>query len=241
MRNIVPIVALGALLMAACAEVSPAASVRSPSPRAPSDEPPSSSPSPPASPSAMPATPLPAEVSREPAITCDTAVEQEGSERTIAEWLSREPRFERFCELVEGTRSAGLGLSWLEIWHWPASRMGDNRNGVTVFAPTNEAFAALDAVTLSALLDGTVDNELRYRLLGHHYIHRLYPSDAFEPGPQPTWRGAGSVELRLDPLVFGDCGIVETDIRATNGFIHAIDCIVVPPDVADVISGAGGG
>jgi uncharacterized surface protein with fasciclin (FAS1) repeats len=182
-------------------------------------------------------TPSPTPLAHEPSITCGDQVDTGMSEMTIAQLLMSDTRFERFCTLVEGTRSEGLGLSWLEIWNWPANRMGDDQEGVTVFAPVNEAFDALDPAVKEALDGGTIDNQLRYSLLGHHYVHRLYPSSLFEFGSQRTWAGAGTVELSPDPLTFGGCNVVETDLRVANGFVHAIDCVVLPQDLLDAVAG----
>lgn len=191
-----------------------------------------------------------AATSREVSVSCDDIVEEStppqgtsgaesASTMSITDLLSRDPRFAQFCTLAEQTVSEGLGLSWLEIWDWPANRMGDNQDGVTVFAPTDDAFAALDPALLTVLEDRTVDNLLLYSLLGHHYVHRLYPSTEFEVGPQRTWSGSGTVELSLDPLTFGGCGVVETDIRVANGYVHAIDCAVVPDELADAVAPSG--
>lgn len=158
------------------------------------------------------------------------------SETSIAGVLARDPRLTQFCTIVEGTFSPGLGLSWLEIWDWPASQMGDNQDGVTVFAPTNDAVAALDPALLTALEDGALDNQLLYSLIGRHYIHKLYPSTDFEDGTQRTWSGSGTVELSLDPLSYGGCNVIETDIRANNGYVHAIDCVVVPDEMAEAVA-----
>ena len=66
--------------------------------------------------------------------------------------------------------------------------------------------------------------------------HRLYPSSDFEAGPQDTWRGSG-VELTIEPLTWGGCPIVETDIRVANGYVHAVDGIVMPAEVREAASG----
>lgn len=159
------------------------------------------------------------------------------TEMSIADLLSADPRFARFCRLTERAVSPGLGLSWLEIWDFSADRMGDNQDGVTVFVPTDAAFDTLDPVVLSALEQGQVGNDLLYSLLGHHYVHRLYPSSEFEPGLQRTWSGTGTVELTLDPVTFGGCAVVQTDLRVANGYVHVIDCVVLPEEVADGITG----
>jgi len=176
--------------------------------------------------------------SREIALSCDDLRGEPAtaSEASIAGVLAHDPRFAEFCTIVERAFSPGLGLSWLEIWDWPASRMGDNQNGVTVFAPTNDAIAALDPAVLAALEEGALDNQLLYSLIGHHYVHRLYPSADFEDGPQRTWSGSGTVELSLDPLSYGGCTLIETDIRASNGYVHAIDCVVVPDEIAEAVT-----
>jgi uncharacterized surface protein with fasciclin (FAS1) repeats len=155
----------------------------------------------------------------------------------IADLLRAEAQFARFCRLTERSVSPGLGLSWLEIWDFPADRMGDDQDGVTVFVPTNAAFDTLDPAIHSALERGEVPNEMLYALLGHHYVHRLYRSSEFEPGPQRTWSGTGTVELTLDPITFGGCAVVQSDVRVTNGYVHVIDCVVLPPELADSITG----
>ena len=159
------------------------------------------------------------------------------AEMDIADLLRADARFARFCRLTERTVSSGLGVSWLEIWDFPADRMGDDQDGVTVFVPTNAAFDTLDPGIHSALERGEVANEAVYALLGHHYVHRLYPSSEFEPGLQRTWSGTGTVELTLDPITFGGCAVVQADVRVANGYVHVVDCVVLPPDLAEGING----
>jgi len=180
-------------------------------------------------------TPAP---SFEIALSCDDfrGEPATASEMSIAGGLAADPRFTQFCTIVEEAFSPGLGLSWLEIWDWPASRMGDNQDGVTIFAPTNDAFAALDPALRTALEDRAVDNQLLYSLISHHYVHRLYASTDFEEGPQATWGRSTTVNLSLDPLTFGGCNVIETDMRASNGYIHAIDCLVVPDEIAEALT-----
>ena len=153
------------------------------------------------------------------------------AEMSIADLLRAEPRLSRFRDLTSRTVSEGLGQSWLEIWDFEGSRMGDNREGVTVFVPTDAAFERLDPSLLAAIKDPDLDNEIRYNLLGHHYVHRLYPESDFAAGPQRTWRGGGSVEMTTNPLTWGGCPIVETDIRVSNGYIHVVDGVVIPAEL----------
>lgn len=144
---------------------------------------------------------------------------------SIAGFLSSDERFGVFRQIAEEASAMSGRTTWLEIWDWPASHMGNDRNGVTVFVPTDEAFALLESDILESIADGSVD---AYELLGHHYVHKLYPSSDFEPGPQTSWRGGGEVELTLEPPTWGGCPILETDIRVKNGFIHILGGVVIP-------------
>jgi Fasciclin domain len=108
---------------------------------------------------------------------------------------------------------------------------------VTVFVAANAAFDRLDPVLASALREGGLDNELRYTLLVHHYVHRLYPSSEWESGPHRTWRGGGSIELTLDPPTWGGCPIAQSDIRVNNDYIHVLDGIVIPDEIQQAAAG----
>ncbi len=162
-----------------------------------------------------------------------TVTPAEAETMTIAEVLRTDERFSRFRELAERTQTP-VDDSWLAVWDWSAPRMGDDREGVTVFVPTNAAFDALDPAVVAVLEDPGVNNGWLYDLLGHHYVHRLYPSEDFEPGAQRTWRqsASGAVELAVDPLTWGGQPVEQTDLRVANGFLHVIGGVVIPDAVA---------
>jgi uncharacterized surface protein with fasciclin (FAS1) repeats len=162
------------------------------------------------------------------------------AEMSIAEFLTSDDRVNQFRSIVEATDSPGLRRSWLEIWDMDAGEMGDHREGVTVFVPTDAAFDRLDPEIRDALVEARVENELRYTFLGHHYVHRLYPRAEFEAGPQRTFRGGGDVVLDLDALTWAGCPIVETDIRLANGYVHLLDGVVLPDGVRAGIVGQAG-
>jgi hypothetical protein len=101
---------------------------------------------------------------------------------SIAALLRSDSRFDEFRKITEQTMSSVLGLFWLEIWDMEASQIGDGREGVTVFVPSDAAFDRLEPELAAALTQGDLDNEVLYSLLGHHYVHRLYPSSDWEQG-----------------------------------------------------------
>jgi hypothetical protein len=169
----------------------------------------------------------------------------ETRELTVAEVLRRDERFSRFRKLAEETETQ-VGVPWLENWDRPADRLG-NKIWSTVFVPPDTAFAALDDDIRMAWEDGRLDNLTRYGWLGHHSVHRPYPSSAFEAGLQSNWQPTGlgrwektsglsgpvDVVLTLDPLTYGGCPILQTDLRTLNGYIHVIGGVVLTDQVTD--------
>ncbi len=94
---------------------------------------------------------------------------------------------------------------------------------LTVFAPTDEAFAALPEGTVASLLEP--DNRDRLvEILTHHVVPgRLRVSRRVEP------LGGGSLEMSAGagPTV-NDANIVSADIAASNGVLHVIDAVLLP-------------
>jgi Fasciclin domain len=174
-----------------------------------------------------------------------TVSSTEAGTLTIAGVLRRDGRFRQFRRLAEGT-STQVSKSFLDTWNQPTDRPG-NEVWVTVFVPTDTAFAALDPEIRAALEKGRLHNLARYIWLGHHSLHRPYPSSEFVEGLQANWQptGVGSwektggpsgpvdVQLTLDPLTYGGCPILQTDLRTRNGYIHIIGGVVVPDQVRD--------
>lgn len=160
---------------------------------------------------------------------------------TLAVVLRSDSRFTQFQavagETLTGIMEGESRLSWLDIWDWPPQRMGDDREGVTIFVPTDAAFEDLEPQIRLALDEGQLDNRTRYSWLGHHYVHRLYPSSDFVAGPQRTWSTSPTapVELTLEPPMWGGCPILQADLRTANGYIHVIGGVVIPPAVLDAI------
>ena len=103
----------------------------------------------------------------------------------------------------------------------------------TVFAPTDEAFARLDAKTVNALLEEPGRGTLK-RILTHHVVPgRLEARDLVEMDSVVTLAGT---TLDLSPFngrLLVDKSVVETaDINASNGVVHLIDRVLMPPPQA---------
>lgn len=97
----------------------------------------------------------------------------------------------------------------------------------TVFAPTDEAFAALPEGTLEALL---ADPEGPAAILTYHVVAGEVTSDQLTEGQVVTTvNGApATITLESGPKING-ANIVTPDVQATNGVIHVIDAVILPP------------
>jgi len=101
----------------------------------------------------------------------------------------------------------------------------------TVFAPTDEAFAKLPAGTIDALLK---DKKKLTSVLMYHVVpQKLMLTDFKTPKKFKTLQGQ---EIKVDGLMYhinkkvkvNDAKTVMTDVKATNGVIHAIDSVLMP-------------
>lgn len=99
----------------------------------------------------------------------------------------------------------------------------------TVFAPTDDAFAAIPKETLDALLaDPTGD--LTQILLYHVVPGKVMAADVTD-GLEATTAQGGTVKFSVvdGTVKINDATIVTTDIEASNGVIHVIDAVIMPP------------
>jgi uncharacterized surface protein with fasciclin (FAS1) repeats len=97
----------------------------------------------------------------------------------------------------------------------------------TVFAPTNDAFAKVPAKTMAEL----AANKDRLRaVLTYHVVPGAVMAADVKPGNVKTVQGANLPLSRSGNFIGVDQALVtEADIKATNGVIHAIDAVLIPP------------
>ncbi len=101
----------------------------------------------------------------------------------------------------------------------------------TVFAPTDEAFAALPEGTLDELLKPENRAKLTGILKYHVVSGRVYSDQALSAGHATTLQ-EGKIEIRAagGNAMVNDAKLVKTDIETTNGVIHVIDKVLIPSD-----------
>lgn len=99
----------------------------------------------------------------------------------------------------------------------------------TVFAPTDAAFAALPAGTVEDLLKPENKDKLVAILTYHVVPGKVMSSDLTEGMKAATVQG-GEVTFTLDGgAKINGTPISAADIEATNGVIHVIDAVIMPP------------
>ncbi|MEL6783782.1 MAG: fasciclin domain-containing protein, partial [Pseudomonadota bacterium] len=98
----------------------------------------------------------------------------------------------------------------------------------TVFAPTNEAFAALPAGTVENLLKPENKDQLVAVLTYHVVPGKVMSTDLTDDAQVATVQG-GNVTIDLDngPMV-NDAKVVTADIETDNGVIHVINKVILP-------------
>jgi transforming growth factor-beta-induced protein len=102
----------------------------------------------------------------------------------------------------------------------------------TVFAPTDEAFAALPEGTLDGLL---ADTEALSQVLLYHVVQgEVMASDVVELESATTVQGEDiSITVDGDSVKVNEATVVSTDIVASNGVIHVIDQVILPPSMSE--------
>lgn len=100
----------------------------------------------------------------------------------------------------------------------------------TVFAPTNEAFAALPEGTLESLLMEENRDQL-VKILTYHVVPGKVMSTDLEDGMMAETVEGSSITVDLDGGVSIDnANVVTADVEADNGVVHIIDAVIMPKD-----------
>ena len=100
----------------------------------------------------------------------------------------------------------------------------------TVFAPTDEAFEKLPKGTVEMLLKPENKSKLADILKYHVIPGRVYSEKVLESKALKTLQGSlATVSLKDGSPRIQQAKILKTDIDATNGVIHVIDSVIIPP------------
>lgn len=130
-----------------------------------------------------------------------------------------------FQTLVQAVEAAGLG------------EVLAGEGPYTVFAPTDEAFAELPAGALQRLLLPE-NRELLRQVLAYHVVEGKIPSSEISTGTVDTLYGGVSVRVDGDRVIVNDASVIQPDIQASNGVIHGINRVLLPPQVLEQLTAA---
>jgi len=133
----------------------------------------------------------------------------------------------RFTTLVALVKQAGL-VKTLSA-----------KGSFTVFAPTNAAFAKLKQTAPATYAAVTADKALLKQVLTYHVLPKKVPSGAAVAAAkkQATVKTVEGEKIALSlkggKLVLnGYSRVIVADLKASNGIVHAIDAVLVPPSAA---------
>ena len=100
---------------------------------------------------------------------------------------------------------------------------------LTVFAPTDEAFAKLPEGTVDSLLQPENKEQLASILTFHVVSGKVMSSDLSDGATAPTLQGQ-ELTFAIDDegVRVGDANVVAADVDASNGVIHVIDSVLLP-------------
>lgn len=123
-----------------------------------------------------------------------------------------------FKTLVAAVQAAGLQTTL------------EGKGPFTVFAPTDDAFAKLPAGTVDSLLKPENKEKLRAILTYHVVAGRLDAAKVMKMHSIRTVEGAMlPVKVENGTVMIGDAKVLKADVGASNGVIHVIDTVLMPP------------
>jgi uncharacterized surface protein with fasciclin (FAS1) repeats len=100
----------------------------------------------------------------------------------------------------------------------------------TVFAPTDAAFAKLPAGTVDNLLKPENKDQLAAILTYHVVPDKVMAADVVKLTEAKTVNGKMiDVKVNGNTVMVNDATVTATDIEASNGVIHVIDSVILPP------------
>lgn len=126
----------------------------------------------------------------------------------------------RFSTLVTAVQAAGLVETL------------SGEGPFTVFAPTDDAFAKLPKETLENLLKPENKDQLVKVLTYHVVPGKVMASDVVKLSEAQTAAGEPiAIKVEGNKVFVNDAQVILTDIEASNGVIHVIDAVILPPSM----------
>ncbi|MBW4646105.1 MAG: fasciclin domain-containing protein [Goleter apudmare HA4340-LM2] len=124
-----------------------------------------------------------------------------------------------FSVLTQAIKAAGLAETL------------QGKDNLTVFAPTDAAFAKLPQDAVRDLLKPE-NKEILVKLLTYHVVSGSVLSTDLKSGEVKSIEG-GAINVKVEPtgVKVNEANVTQADIKGSNGVIHAIDQVILPPDL----------
>lgn len=118
-----------------------------------------------------------------------------------------------------------------------AARLNDTLSGpgpYTVFAPTDEAFDKIPREQLNELISNESQRNTLRGILTYHVVPGIITSSDLTNGTMLRTMEGGDLRVTINSgkVMVDGASIVRPDINASNGVIHAIDTVLMPPAVS---------
>lgn len=164
----------------------------------------------------------------ETSVAASEAPADEMTEETTDEEMSEEASAGTIVDVASATD----GFSTL-VAAVTAADLAETLSGegpFTVFAPTDEAFAALPEGVLDALLLPE-NKDVLAKILTYHVVAGQVLAADVTDGDVPTVEGQTVALSTADGVTVNGAKVIQADVMADNGVIHVIDAVILPPDV----------
>lgn len=138
-----------------------------------------------------------------------------------------------FTTLIDAVLAADPSILELLLSNGPSD------NGLTLFAPTNDAFAAAGITDVNG-----ADAILAYHVIDGTVMQSMLPDSGIAAAEVPTLGGNIYITNAGGPVsINGTTSVIATDITGSNGVVHVIDKTLVPPTntINDIVASLAGG
>lgn len=149
------------------------------------------------------------------ALTAPAAVADDHMGKNIVETAAEAGSFET---LLAAAQAAGLAETL------------SNDGPFTVFAPTDDAFAALPEGTVESLLEPENKDQLA-AILSYHVISGEVMSESLMGQmvePETVQGSTVMIDATGDAVMVDGATVIQADVKASNGVIHVIDQVIMP-------------
>ena len=158
-------------------------------------------------------------------VLVDPAIRREGSDTSQVSDTS-----ENIVQLATSTPGFSTLSAALQAANLTGILAGEGP--FTVFAPTDAAFSALPDGALETLLLPE-NRDLLTKVLYNHVGYGDVTSDQLSAGAFETFDGTVNVDIEPTGVTVDGANVVQADVDASNGVIHAVDTVLLPAGFTD--------